>query len=1276
MTKQKMFSIMLCTALILTCLAPVTTGEIPAPDHTFYGIATINAELVTDGVVTVTIGTDPEPVASYTLGAFAALGDRYALRIPLASGEPRQDGSFRPGDEAHFFLNGELAGSAIVGAPGAVTGLDLDPFFNDTPELSITGAVEIVEGDSGSTEALLTILLSRPINDDVSVDVNTNDGTAAAPGDYDATSERLTIAAGDTQVQARIAVHGDLLPEPPEDFYVELSNPANAVLANGHHLGVVTISADDAQFVLRIADTGILEADGVTEEAVFTVTVSNESPELESSGPVTVSYMTLDETAIVGEDYEETNGVLTIDTDVTCPEIGLPCGEIRVPILADNVEENDETFTVRLFDPDLAVIADPKATGTIFNDERFLVFVESQLDGMPGLDDLRGTVATTVSPDGAHVYAASSLDNAIVAFTRDTATGALTPGTTVRDGENSVEGLGGVEALSISPDGQHLYAAGFVDDAVAFFERDNVTGDLTFVESYHQGTGLTDGLDGAISLALSPDGLHLYVAGFHSNAIAVLERNPGNGTLTFVDVYADGSGGMDGLTGADAVTVSPDGEYVYVASAIDSAVVVLSRDTGTGELTFVELEKDAVGGVDGLSGATAVALSSDGQHLYVVGQTDNAIAVFARDPGSGELSFVQRKKNGLGGMSGLGGASSVAVAPDGQLVYVASEGDSALVVFHREDLTGELTLEEARRDGEPDPRGTVDGLAGGSGIALSPEPDGRHIYVAGYNDDGIAVFFKDTIAPDAPVVSSPSHTVSTWSDNNVLALEWTAQDNAFGVGLTGYSFTFDSASGTEPDIELEVLHDSLPDPQQHTETLADGSHYFHIRACDAADNCGLSAELGPFLIDTTLPGPPADLISTSHGTGVPSTVSDISMTWTAASDGASGLAGYAFVINDSSEPLCSQVSNLGAEETSVVVEDVPSGSWYFHLCSVDVAGNWSAPISWGPFELDLASPQMSNVDTVPGTADHILHDGELLSTGVTQLLLKYSEDIVGLDDVNAYRLVDAGANGQVDSSSCNAIVGDDNTIDIDHLTSLTPDEVALHLGAGQALVAGTYRFFACSDALVDSMGNPLDGDIDGIAGGDFVLDFTIGATNLVSNPNLDKGIDAWASTSTGDGLFVADVMDAGSAITSGSATWLGSEGPITALSQCIQLNGEEQLAASGRLYISSDQVDEPTVSMIVEVFESIDCSLPVAVASEVTPWVGDTGGHWRDLSPLVTGLPPKTRSALVSYVVTSQTPWVGSLFFDDLSLVSTSVLFADSFESGDMTSWSFTSNLD
>jgi Lactonase, 7-bladed beta-propeller len=170
------------------------------------------------------------------------------------------------------------------------------------------------------------------------------------------------------------------------------------------------------------------------------------------------------------------------------------------------------------------------------------------------------------------------------------------------------------------------------------------------------------------------------VAGGIGNAVAVFSRNATTGQLTFVEAQIDGLGGVDGLASAWSVAASPDGANVYATGMLDNALAVFARDAESGRLAFVEAQVDGSGGVDGLAGAWLVAVSPDGANVYATGTSDNAIAVFRREP-DGALTFVQAKVNGVDGVDGLDGARGVTPSPDGAHVYAVGASDDAVAVF-------------------------------------------------------------------------------------------------------------------------------------------------------------------------------------------------------------------------------------------------------------------------------------------------------------------------------------------------------------------------------------------------------------------------------------------------------------------------------------------------------------------------------------------------------------------------------------------------------------------
>ncbi|AFY36089.1 beta-propeller fold lactonase family protein [Calothrix sp. PCC 7507] len=366
--------------------------------------------------------------------------------------------------------------------------------------------------------------------------------------------------------------------------------------------------------------------------------------------------------------------------------------------------------------------------------DNILNFIEFKKDGIDGVDGLAGSWSVTVSPDGKFLYAAGSKDSAVAVFKRNPDTGKLSFVEVQKDGVGGVDGLNYVTSVTVSPDGKFLYASGFGDSAVAVFKRNPDTGKLSFVEVQKNNVGGITGLFSVDYVTVSPDNKFLYTAAYNDSAVAVFQRNTDTGQLSFVEVKKNGIAGITGLGQVSSITVSPDNNFLYTTGLNDSAVAVFKRDATTGKLSFVEVKKDGVGGVDGLGGVFSATISPDGQYLYAAGYYDSAVAVFKRDKTTGKLSFVEVKKDGVGGVDGLGGAFSVTISPDGKYVYAAGRIDSAVAMFARDANTGKLSFLKVQKDGV----GSVDGLADAYSVTLSP--DGKYLYAAGRNDSAVAVF--------------------------------------------------------------------------------------------------------------------------------------------------------------------------------------------------------------------------------------------------------------------------------------------------------------------------------------------------------------------------------------------------------------------------------------------------------------------------------------------------------------------------------------------------------
>ena len=256
--------------------------------------------------------------------------------------------------------------------------------------------------------------------------------------------------------------------------------------------------------------------------------------------------------------------------------------------------------------------------------------------------DLRGARAVAVSADGTSVYAAAESSNAVVTFARASTSGSLrfveadTNGQV--DGSGILtEGLESVEAVTVSPDGRSVYAVSLVESAIATFSRDAVTGALTFVRSNRDNTedgfgNVIDGLGVAKAVTVSPDNRFVYVASNGADrAIATFARNPSTGILTFVEFDREGEDNgagktIRGLSRANSIVVSPDGNFVYVSARTGRAVTTFARDTTTGRLTFVETDRDREDDGFGTTLSTlrnpqGVVVSPDNQFVYAIAES-------------------------------------------------------------------------------------------------------------------------------------------------------------------------------------------------------------------------------------------------------------------------------------------------------------------------------------------------------------------------------------------------------------------------------------------------------------------------------------------------------------------------------------------------------------------------------------------------------------------------------------------------------------------------------
>ena len=242
-----------------------------------------------------------------------------------------------------------------VTAPNDVTLTIRDNDATPTVTLVLTPA-SITEAGGTST---VTATLNHPSSNATTVTVSASPVSPAVAGDYTLSGNLdLTIAAGATTSTGTVtitAVDNDVVAAAKEVTVSATATNAQGVTAPDDVTLTIT---DDDEPGLSIADASVDEGDsGASATLTFTVTLNPAA-----LSQVTVDWATADGTARAGTDYTAGSGSLTFNA-------GDSTKTVSVTVTGDDVDEPNETLTVRLSNASGATIADAEATGTIRDDD-------------------------------------------------------------------------------------------------------------------------------------------------------------------------------------------------------------------------------------------------------------------------------------------------------------------------------------------------------------------------------------------------------------------------------------------------------------------------------------------------------------------------------------------------------------------------------------------------------------------------------------------------------------------------------------------------------------------------------------------------------------------------------------------------------------------------------------------------------------------------------------------------------------------------------------------
>jgi len=290
----------------------------------------------------------------------------------------------------------------------------------------------------------------------------------------------------------------------------------------------------------------------------------------------------------------------------------------------------------------------------------------------------------------------------------------------------------------------------------------------------------------ATSIVFTPSGDAAFVANSQDNTVSTFTVNTDGTLATTSNTQPTGTTPL-------ALSMDPGGKFLFVANQgtfnqIQSGSISVFSVSGS-QLTEVSgspfstaLPTDVSG-----SGPASVAISPNGQYLYVANQFSNTVEAFAVDS-SGALILP-------GTVYPVGTApSAVTFSPDGNFIFVTNQGTNNISAFA---ACTNATLNCVTPDGHLTPVAGSPFSANGLGpVAMAVESDsqGEYLYVANFNSNQISQF---KVGVSSGVLSALSpNAISTGSNPTSVVVRAGSSTLLSTGGTTYYVFATNITSGT------------------------------------------------------------------------------------------------------------------------------------------------------------------------------------------------------------------------------------------------------------------------------------------------------------------------------------------------------------------------------------------------------------------------------------------------------------------------------------------------
>lgn len=322
----------------------------------------------------------------------------------------------------------------------------------------------------------------------------------------------------------------------------------------------------------------------------------------------------------------------------------------------------------------------------------------------------------------------------IYAYRYDAESGKLSPIGLAAETENP-------SFLVADASGEHLYAVnetenyqGASSGGVTAFTIDRATGKLKKLNEV-----ASRGADPCF-ISFDRSGKYLLVANYTGGDVAVFP------------VSADGKVGEASSVLQDEGTLGPNHDrqekphahwieasarnrFAYVSDLGLDRVLIYKFDASKGELNRGSSSGSSKNFFSANlapgTGPRHVAFSPDDKFMYVIGELDSTVTVFANDDKETYRS-IQKISALPAQFSGENTGAEIAIHPDGKFLYTSNRGDDSIAVFAIAPANGKLTFLERVPTGGKTPRN------------FSIDPSGKHLLVANQDSGNIVEFNIDS----------------------------------------------------------------------------------------------------------------------------------------------------------------------------------------------------------------------------------------------------------------------------------------------------------------------------------------------------------------------------------------------------------------------------------------------------------------------------------------------------------------------------------------------------